>query len=167
MNCKQCRSLILGQWDRELNDHESRMLADHLHRCPECLAFKNELQAMAGMMKSIPPPELSTELNRETLNRCHEMLRKTVPVKKNSKSTFTWFGVPRGVLTALCFLVAITLALILPGFLELTSQETPSAEGMLTLTLVLQNAVMLLISPILFRKYDGITFRNPLEVKNG
>lgn len=167
MKCKQCISLVLEQPNRDMSDDESRMLAEHLNRCADCLAFKNELQAVSGLMKAIRAPELSSELDEKTREKCHGALRKAGTIKETAETSPRLFGLPRGILASLFLLVAITLVLVFPTIGELSFKETLSAGEMFTLMLILQNAVMLLFSPVLFRKYSRITFKTFREVKNG
>lgn len=167
MKCKQCRSLILGQGERNMTDRESLMLTEHLSRCPECLGFKNERQVLVGLIKARGAPELSPELERKTREKCHLALRATGTTKESTGTPAGWFGIPRGILVSLFVLVAITLVLILTGFGEFPNGNALSPGDLLTLMLVLQNAVMLLFSPVLFRKYGQFRFRTFREVKNG
>lgn len=167
MKCKHFRSLILEQPDRELTAGESRMLADHLSGCRECLAFKQELLLLGGLIGENRFPELSTDVEREVRKRCHRALRERETAKQAAEKIPAWLGIPRGILLSLFLLVAITMILILTGFGEISIGNTLSAGDLLILMLVLQNAVMLLFSPVLFRKYGRMTSRNIREARNG
>jgi hypothetical protein len=64
-------------------------------------------------------------------------------------------------------LVAITLVLIFPVVGELSFETSFSSQETLAFILVLQNAVMLLLSPLLIRRYGRYAGLSRPEARNG
>ncbi|MCK4836633.1 MAG: zf-HC2 domain-containing protein [Candidatus Aminicenantes bacterium] len=156
MKCKEFKCLIIEERNGELDEKESRMLAVHLSQCEGCVTFKNEMHAIARILKTNRPPELSPLLDHKTREMCHEALPKMQPKKKSGKLASNWAGMPRGILVALILLVIFTLVLIFPVAGEFSLEDYLSAGEILTLMLILQNAVMLLLAPLLFRNYSQL-----------
>lgn len=52
--CDRVRAQISLRLDGELSQLESRMLASHLDRCPECSAYESEVVALTTALRSAP-----------------------------------------------------------------------------------------------------------------
>jgi len=141
MKCKGYRALMIDQRPELLSKPQSRLLADHIKNCRDCREFQQEFKQLQWGLKAIPEPVLPDDCERLSREVCHREIQKA-PGR-----------VPRSVYLALMALIAITLVLIFPVVGELSFEASLSSRETLTFILVLQNAVMLLLSPLLIRRY--------------
>ena len=155
MKCKSYRALMIEQRPELLSKPQSRLLADHIENCRDCREFQQELKQLQWGVKAIPEPVLPDDCERLSREACHREIRKA-PGR-----------VPRSVYLALLALMAITLVLIFPVVGELSFEASFSSQEILAVILVLQNAVMLLLSPLLIRRYGGYAGLSRQEARNG
>ncbi len=155
MKCKGYRALMIDQRPELLSKPQSRLLADHIKNCRDCREFQQELKQLQWGLKAIPEPVLPDDCERVSREVCHREIQKA-PGR-----------IPRSVYLALMALMAITLVLIFPVVGELSFETSFSSQETLAFILVLQNAVMLLLSPLLIRRYGRYEGLSRQEARNG
>jgi anti-sigma factor RsiW len=60
MICDRVRSQISLELDEELSQLERAMVAAHLERCPDCLAYKSEVGAFTQALREAPLERMSS-----------------------------------------------------------------------------------------------------------
>ncbi len=86
---------------------------------------------------------------------CHTAIKTPYPNEKGFISRIKATSIPAYIWLALVSLVVLTVILILPLLKELAAEEILSLQAIVTLSLMIQNAVMLFFSPLILRKFRG------------
>jgi predicted anti-sigma-YlaC factor YlaD len=166
MTCKHFQAMMLDQRSEPLSGPVSRSLSDHLKQCRECRVFQREISRLRQGCRSVPEPVLPDPLERATRRLCHRRIEQSNPV-------------PRPVYWALASILILTLVVIFPAMGKQPLDSDWSPGEVLGLILVLQNAVMLLFSPLLIRRqgrFSALTgglsggfpgLLSKMEVENG
>lgn len=157
MTCKEFQMLLINDRPDRISQQQIRSLARHVETCRECRVFREQLNRLRQKLEKTRAARLPARLDRMTRQHCLAELRKIEPGPR-----YRGKRVPRLVYGALLALIVVTLILIFPviGDLSLAPPLTPGK--ILAVGLILQNAVMLLLSPLLIRKYRPVQ-----EVING
>jgi hypothetical protein len=167
MRCKHVRVLLVDRQADSVSGSQSRLLNDHLEACGDCREFQRELKLLRQGIRIIPDPVLADDCERNTRELCYREIISVpsgIGIKGKDRNTVR---IPRLVYLALMVLVTLTLVLIFPVAGELPFKTELSLPDALVLTLVLQNAVMLLLSPLLIRRYGGLPGQIRQGAKNG
>jgi predicted anti-sigma-YlaC factor YlaD len=167
MKCKGYRALMIDQRPEMLSKPQSRLLADHIENCRDCREFQQELKQLQWGLKEIPEPVLPDDCERLSREVCHREIQKVLARKRLKRQARDPGRIPRLVYLALMALMVITLVLIFPGVGELSFEASFSSQEILAFILVLQNAVMLLLSPLLIRRYGRYAGLSRQEARNG
>ncbi len=167
MKCKGYRTLMVDQRPELLSEPQSRLLADHIENCRDCRKFQQELKRFQWGLKAIPEPVLPDDCERLSREACYREIQQVLAGKRLKRQAADSGRVPRLVYLALMALMAITLVLIFPVVGELSFEASFSSQEILAVMLVLQNAAMLLLSPLLIRRYGHQAGLSRQEARNG
>jgi hypothetical protein len=127
--------------------------ADHIAHCRDCAQFQTSLSKMRGMEPS-SIPELPGQLEASTRFSAHTQLRhKRRPAKRQLKI----FDIPLPVTAAAVILTGLTFYWIVSGTGEITVDGPLEVRTIVSLSIVAQNLLMLMLSPILLKN------RKPLK----
>ena len=150
MRCKNIELLILEAKERKLTQTEIRAIEQHLAQCAACTTFKNDLAKLRNGFNHICLPTPSSELVEKTQILCQQQLNE----KQLSPSGFGFrlrrIPVPKFIWISIPVIMGITTYLLLPGLQDLAAQSR-SFEAMAVLTIILQNAALLVLAPILIK----------------
>lgn len=152
MQCQDLERLILESTERELNQEERLSLEKHLSQCKSCAAFQEFFDDLRRSLQKGPAPELPPDLEERVRFACHKELLarrggQTKPAPPEPCASIPWL-----VWTALAALTVMTTVFLIPAAQELWQNQELSLNTVLALILLLQNAVALLIVPVLFRE---------------
>jgi hypothetical protein len=161
MKCREYQMMLVDDRQERIPGQQMRHLARHLKTCRECQAFRNQLNQLRKGLKKARIPKMPAELDRLTRQRCHNELGRSVPINRRGA------GIPFLVFGALLALIMVTSILIFPVLGELSGDNSFTPGEIVAVIIVLQNTVMLLLSPLLIRKYRFNSYRTALEIKNG
>jgi anti-sigma factor RsiW len=115
----------------------------HLASCPECAAFAADLAGIRDHIRAFPRPALPAALDART--------RRAIGAALSSAARVA--PLPKGMGAVLAALTALTVLAVFPLMWGGEIAEPLSFRTAAAIALLLQNGVMLLIAPILFRKF--------------
>jgi anti-sigma factor RsiW len=143
--------LILESTERELSHEEKIALEQHLSTCKSCVAFQDFFEDLKRSFQKMSAPELPADLEERVRFACHrELLARTGSQKKQAPAGPS-ASIPWLVWTALAALTVMTAVFLIPAVQGLWQNQELSLKAVLALILLLQNAVALLIVPVLVR----------------
>ena len=150
MHCKDIEIKILGSNERKLSQNEITAIEQHLAQCPGCTQFKNDLVKLRNGLNHLSQPLPSPDIFEKTKALCNQEL--ATKEKAAAGRAFKWrrFPIPKLLWIALPVVIALTIYLMLPGIKDLTTQAR-SYQSTAVLALILQNAAMLVLAPILIK----------------
>lgn len=155
MRCKDIERLIIDSSDKDLSQEELSAIEKHVAHCALCARFQDDLEEIRMGVKAIPQPVLPPDLAQKTRLRIYtEMGREPAAAKKIDKLTPSE-PIPKYVWIALLPLIILTVILVVPVFKEIRLDQTLTFASVVALTIIIQNAVMLLFAPILIRRLRG------------
>lgn len=152
MHCKDIEIKILDSTERKLSQNEITTIEQHLAQCAGCTRFKNDLVKLRNGLNHIPQPAPSPGLVENTRALCHQ--EADGKGKSTAGHPFKWrrFPIPILLWIAIPVVMGITTYLILPGLKDLATQVR-SYQSTAVLAIILQNAAMLVLAPILIRSF--------------
>ncbi len=147
MTCRQIERWLLESEDRVRDGDERRAVDEHLRACPACRAFRHTRLEIRDAAGAFPRPDPPTALSRRTRRVCLEAAAGVA----GSASPAAAARVPLPVVLAAILFAALatiwlvgTLGAVDPG------QPLPGAAWA-AIVFLAQNALVLLISPVIFR----------------
>lgn len=150
MRCKDFKRLMIECSPEQYSRDKLRMIEQHSNSCIECARFQEDLGMLRRYLSTKTAPAPPDQLNHQTRSLCFTALQE--PTKEQVlPAASPSVRIPRYVWAALSLLIVLTGIFIFPFFKELTL--SPSFHSLMTLTLMIQNGVMLCLAPILLRKY--------------
>jgi hypothetical protein len=150
MRCKDIELLILETRERKLTQGEIASIEQHLAVCAACTAFKNDLAKLRNGLNHVHRPAPSAELVAKTLARCEQEAATAQKHPAGFGFRLRRFPVPKLIWVSIPVIMGITTYLMLPGLKDL-AEQTRSLESMAVLTIILQNAALLILAPILLK----------------
>ncbi len=155
MRCKDIELLIIDSSDEDLSLEELSAIEKHVAHCALCARFRDDLKDIRMGIKTMPQPVLPPDLAQKTRLRCQaEMSQQPAAAKKTAK-LIPSDTIPKYVWAALLPLILLTVLVIVPIFKEIRLDQTLKFTSAAALTIIIQNAVMLLFAPILIRRRHG------------
>jgi hypothetical protein len=155
MRCKDIERLIIDSSDENLSSEELRTIEKHVARCALCARFQEDLEKIRMGVKTIPQPVLPPDLAQKTRHRCLAELSQQPAVATKIAKLIPSDPIPKYVWAALLPLILLTVLVIAPIFKEIRLDQTLKFTSVVALTIIIQNAVMLLFAPILIRRRHG------------
>lgn len=145
MRCQDAERLMLETTENEGAPEARLALETHLESCPDCAAFRDFRAKLRSASKEAPRPQLDPGLVENTRALCLSELART--------SARRSAAVPWSIWAAFGILTVITLGFFIPQILDFfSSKEFTPALGLL-LGILLQNAVMLFVAPVVMRRH--------------
>ncbi|MQY60434.1 hypothetical protein GH153_01150 [bacterium] len=152
MRCKDIERLIIDSSDKDLSQEELGAIEKHVARCALCARFRDDLEKIRMGVKTIPQPVLPPDLAQKTRLRCQaEIGRRPAPATKIAR-LIPSDPIPKYVWAALLPLILLTVFVLAPTLKEIRLDQTLTFASAAALTIIIQNAVMLLFAPILIRR---------------
>jgi hypothetical protein len=151
MRCQDFERLILESEDRELLREESLGLEEHLERCPSCATFRSFREDIRKHFREAAGPALSDELSESVRLRCRAELDSLSRIAARQDSRKRLAAVPWPIWAAFFVLTGLTLIFLIPGLEQLRESQKLTLGTALGLLVIIQNALMLLFTPLLMR----------------
>ncbi len=152
MRCKDIERLIIESSDEDLSLEELSAIEKHVACCALCARFQDEFEKIRMGVKTMPQPILPPDLAQKTRLRCQaEISQQPAAVTKIAK-LIPSDPIPKYVWAVLLPLILLTVLVIVPIFKEIRLDQTLTFASAVALTIIIQNAVMLLFAPILIRR---------------
>jgi len=163
MKCKQAEKLIIEGSRTVLDPAIKAELDTHLLDCPRCSNFKDNFQMIYQGINEVKAPEPSTELLEKTIALCHNELIEQGEIYVFEKYHPPKIRLPKFVWVAFGALLILTIAWAVPVLREVAKSQVITRQAVMVLTMIVQNLIMLLFSPVLLRrlksKFYGINFQ--------
>jgi len=153
MRCKDIERLIIDSSDEKLGSEELKGIEQHVADCAQCARFKDELEKIQACIKKMPLPVPKPELVQKTRKRCYAEIFPQQAKKTGITQQLPIHPLPKLMWAALFSLILLTVLFFAPAFKEILEQQILSFSSAVVLTLIIQNAVMLILTPVLLRKY--------------
>lgn len=152
MQCKEYKYLIIESSERVLSDEEQQKLKKHCSQCENCSRFKENIEEIRFSLKQSVFPALPFSLDKKTKQFCRdEINRKKYTLQREKKPLRT--PIPGYIWAAFILLTIMTSFLLFPELKILNSDQPLSLWTIVMVTVILQNAVMLFLSPVIIRRY--------------
>jgi len=164
MKCKTCEKLLLDELYGEISNKEILEKDLHLRQCQKCQAFNQDMQIMQSAV-STELVILPNNLDQITKRKCLQTIEFHPHTKPQRSSPKNWQTVPVSIWAALGLITMFTLILVIPSFSDPGQQKSLSSGVIASLILLAQNAVMLIISPVLIFRFAKKSRR--MVMKNG
>lgn len=151
MKCKQAKKLIIEASQTELDPKIKAELDEHVLNCAKCGSFRENLQMILEGIENIKAPKPSIELLNETSALCYsELIGQSETFISESFHRLTT-KTPKFVWIALGALLILTISWAVPVLKDAAKSQILSRQAMLVITIIVQNIIMLLFSPVLLR----------------
>jgi anti-sigma factor RsiW len=155
MRCKDIERLIIDSSDEDLSQEELNAIEKHIAHCALCARFRDDLKKIRMGVKAMPQPVLPPDLAQKTRVRCHaEISRRPTAAPKISR-LIPSYPIPKYVWAVLLFLILLTVLIIVPELTEIRWDQSLTFTSVVALSIIIQNALMLLFAPILIRRRRG------------
>ncbi len=152
MRCKDIERLIIDSSDKDLSLEELSTIEKHIARCALCAHFQDDLEKIRIGVKTMPQPVLPPDLAQKTRLRCQAEISRRPAAAKKIARLIPSDSVPKYVWATLLPLILLTVFVIAPTLKEIRLDQTLTFASAAALTIIIQNAVMLLFAPILIRR---------------
>jgi anti-sigma factor RsiW len=144
LSCRDIERMLIAGEDRSAADGERRIVEDHLRACGRCRAFAEDREAIretAATLRWPAPPQA--------------LVRATRRLMLESENGARPAALPAWVLVALALAAVATgvwLAVALAGVTPETTWTDLPVAGLAAIFIIVQNALMLLLAPVILRK---------------
>jgi len=155
MRCKDIERLIIDSSDENLSLEELRTIEKHVAHCALCARFRDDLEKIRMGIKTIPRPILPPDLAQKTRLRCQAELSQQPAAGARIGKLIPFDPIPKYVWAVLFPLILLTVFVLAPTLKEIRLDQTLTFTSVVALTIIIQNAVMLLFAPILIRRLRG------------
>ena len=152
MRCKDIERLIIESSDEDLSLEELSTIEKHVARCALRARFQDELEKIRRGVKTIPQPILPPDLAQKTLHRCQTEISQQPATATKIAKLIPSAPIPKYVWAVLLPLILLTVFVLAPTLKEIRLDQTLTFASAAALTIIIQNAVMLLFAPILIRR---------------
>jgi anti-sigma factor RsiW len=155
MKCKDIERLIMDFKEEELSAEELSAVEEHVERCTRCASLRGNLGKIRLYLKSMPRPVLPEELAERTRSMCQVELGSKPLSKARTNARNHPRPIPKLIWAALFSLIVLTSILVLVLLKDFDLKLPLSPQAIVVLTLVVQNAGMLFLAPIVIRKFSS------------
>jgi hypothetical protein len=153
MKCKEIQErLHQGLPDDAVNQRDLEWLT-HLDNCPQCKKLIHDLNFVRLNLAAAQPRAVPDALDQQVLRRCHDEIDAGTVETLAEPAVTRWLKIPPLIWAAISILVVLTFAAVTPIIGDLLSSEPLSDRGLFTLIVIGQNALMLLLSPVIIQKF--------------
>lgn len=153
MKCKDIERLLIDSSEEDLSAEKLAEIKQHVLVCAKCAHFQKNLKKVRNYIKEMTVPVPSDELVRKIHSACIDKMSNLNAVEKRTSGQNHLKSIPAYMWAALICLIILTVIWIIPLLRDFKLNETLSHQTIIVLSLMIQNAVMLLFSPILIRRY--------------
>lgn len=153
MKCKDVRRWLIDLSDKTLEEDRLSEIEEHVAQCEECARFEEDLKKIRHLLEQTKTPAPSEDLCRRTQTLCHKALKSAGTAESGFLDRIKAASIPAYIWMAFAALTVITVIVILPLLKELASDDLLSLQAILTLSFMIQNAIMLFLAPLILQKY--------------
>lgn len=152
MKCKECERLILESYSEGLNEETKEEVERHMKGCERCARLEEEMAGIRNAFLRQCRPVLPQDLDEKTYQLC----RAEMTSRQREGQVFggkVWLkSIPFSIKAAFISLIVLTVIWTVPLLRELKLEESLSVAAIILMSLIFQNTVMLIFSPLLLRR---------------
>lgn len=153
MNCREIQERLLkGEPGSDAKETNPDWLA-HINKCDECRKLIQDLNFVRINLGHLTPGPVPDPLDQRVARQCHDEINSMTPDTVTGHAKPGWLMIPPLVWVGIALLIVLTFASITPIVGDLLSSEPLSERGLFTLIVIGQNALMLLLSPVIIQKF--------------
>jgi hypothetical protein len=152
MRCKDIEQLIIDSSDAQISKDEWNLVEQHLTHCDHCASFQKNLDEIRAHLETCPPQVLPDKLKEQTRALCLEEIRSSHSRRPEITPELTTPAIPKFIWAALTLIIILTGVVMIYLIGDFKWTEIFSFSNATVFTLILQNAAMLILAPILLRK---------------
>jgi hypothetical protein len=141
MKCKIYQEMLVSTGS--LTVKEQDMLMQHIAECPKCADFQKGITLIQEGLAGIDSPSLPKELDLKTRFLCFSQVEK--------KKVRFKVPIPKLIWTGLGIISIITMIWFFQSMQNFNLEEM-NAQTWIVITIIFQNAMMLILAPVLIRK---------------
>lgn len=157
MRCKNIRRILTDELDAGTGGGPDAEARRHISTCPECAAAAADLAGIRDRVRALPRPDLPAALDARTRRAIEAALSPAARPQP----------LPKGMGVVLAALTALTVLVVFPLVWGGEIAEPLTFRSAAAIALLLQNGVMLLIAPILFRRFGARTAPRRIDSPGG
>ena len=163
MKCKQAEKLIIEWSQTGLDPAIKTELDDHVLDCLKCSSFMKKTQMIHQSIGEIEQPDPSVALLDRTIALCHAELTKQNEIYVVEKYHPEVIRIPKFVWYAFGMLLILTAAWAIPVLREVVKSKIITRQVIMVLTVIIQNLMMLIFSPVLLRRLKLKFYENNFQ----
>jgi len=152
MNCLEVETLFVELSVLDFDDKTKSELNGHLTTCTKCARVYQAISLARNHIDKSTAITLSEELENQTLDLCHEKLAAQVETFEGPFLRFH-LNIPKRIWLTLALVVSLSVFWVFSVFLSNSLPEILSIHNTWVLVMMVQNIIMLILSPLLFKKY--------------
>ncbi len=153
MKCKKARRRIIELSGENRESQEESKIHAHLSQCERCGAWVDDLTSLREQMKHLTEPIPSHQIVEKTRRACHDQLVGASVLKNRVHSNRQPQSLPEFIKWVLPPLMLFTIGWILWHIGDLEPEISLTSPAVFSLFLIIQNGVMLLLAPVLLRRF--------------
>lgn len=163
MKCNQAEKLIIELSATRLDPAIKAELDAHVFDCPKCTSFREKLHKIQQSIGKIKHPDPSNELLDRTIALCHDELVEQGEIYGFAKYHPEGIRIPKFVWYAFGILLILTAGWAVPVLREVVKSRTVTQQAIMVLTVIIQNLLMLIFSPVLLRRLKLKFYENKFQ----
>jgi len=145
MSCKEIKDMIMTQSFEALSTNQRKKVDQHLAWCTTCQSLVADYKLLRESFKKQSAPQLSTKVQSQTLEKCHEILTPLSVRSVINKSVPTWIWIVLSISVSVSIFMFFTLV---TDFLD---HQKLSVKNVQIFLFFLQNMILLVLSPVLMK----------------
>lgn len=156
MTCRQIERWLLESEDRARDGDERRAVDEHLRACPACRAFRRTRLEIRDAAGAFPRPAPPAALARRTRGACLEAMAGAAGPASPAAAR-----VPLPVVLAAILFAGLTTVWLVGTLGAVDPGQPLPAAAWAAIAFLAQNALVLLVSPVIFRAAGAPSRRLP------
>ncbi len=167
MNCLEVENLFVESSVLDLDEKTKYELSAHLSTCTKCARVYQAISLVRNYLDKSTTITPSEELEKQTLELCHEQLAAHVTTSEYPLSRYN-INIPKRIWLIFVLLLSLSVFWVFSVFLTNNLPDILSIQNTWVLVMMVQNIIMLILSPLLFKNYYSrsylIKYKRPLSV---
>ena len=153
MKCKDIERQIIESSSERLDEKKKLEIERHMKGCADCGRFEEEMDGIRKTLLRQSKPVLPEDLDKRTYQLCREALAS--PQREGEVfGRKAWLkSIPFSIKAAFLCLIVLTIIWAVPQLEEFKLDDSLSAASIIILSVIFQNALMLILSPLLLRRF--------------
>jgi len=154
MKCKDIERIVIASSGRLPDSKQLNEIRLHLEHCSRCLRLKEDMESLRSLLKRRAEPNLPEDLDKKTYQKCLSKIHSLQNNKKKVNLQQQLQSIPIHMKVVFISLLVLTVIWIFPFFQDFgLVGETLSVSTIFGLFWIIQNAMMLLFTPLLIRRF--------------